>query len=246
MRCCIVSSIPPADANTVPTTEPVGGLLRFGGTGDFEELALGSVDDYTDELEMAESDDDDDEDSDGYARGGAVLSLSFGAQTTQIRSDPAGDLGTGAWNAGDFSKMKEQLVVQEVKGNFGGDGEGRYDVYVMEDEFDPDAEVITAVWEGPKGQRLVGTQVRRRRTQQAALMPYWILGSMLAAAGLAVVIGIVAVVILSLAMGPKREIAPLSEANLPVIEIERKPIVPQTADEILEEVLKDPEAPKPR
>lgn len=233
MRCCGVSSIPPADAKTVPTTEPVGGLLRFGGSGDYEELEMGSVDDYTDELEMGESDDDSEE----YTGGGAVLSLAFGAQTTQLTThDPSGDLGTGSWNVSDFGNMKE-LVVQEVKGDFKGDGEGRYDVYVMEEEFDPDAEVITAVWEGPTGRRSMGTQVRRRRTPQANLMPYWILGSVLAAAALAVLIGIATVAIVSMVMGPTREIAPLSEANLPTIEIERKEIVPQTADEILREVL---------
>lgn len=223
-----MTTLPP-DAKPTDDDEPIGGLLALEAP---DELALGGLDDYTDELAMGEADDDDD---DSY--GGAMLSLSFGeAHTASVSLSAQDDLGTGAWDL-DLSGMKE-LSVQEVKGDFKGDGEGRYDAFVMEDEFDPDAEVITAVWEGPKGERVLGTQVRRLRRKQQ-LMPYWILGAALSAAGLAAVLGIAIIAAISIAMGPEREFVPLEEGDLPQIEIERKPIEEQSADEILQEVLGD-------
>lgn len=222
-----MTSIPP-DTKSPPAPEPIGGLLALEAP---DELALGAVDDYTDELALGEADEDDEDDDEG---GGAMLSLSFGASTSiSLAADD--DTGTGAWDL-DLSGLQE-LSVKEVKGDFGGDGDAsRFDAMVMEDEFDPDAQVITAVWEGPQGDFKLGTQVRRAR-RKPQLMPYWILAAALSAAGLAAVLGIGLLIVIGLLTGPEREFVPLEEGDLPKVEIERKPIEEKTADEILDEVL---------
>lgn len=220
-----------------PADEPIGGLLALEAP---DELALGAYDDYSDELALGAAEDDlefGDDDSDEEEYGAAVLSLAFGAQTSQVSLADDDPLASGWFD--DIGDVRE-LSVQEKKGDFGGDGDNaRYDVFIMEEEFDPDAEVITAVWEGPYGLHF-GTRVRHKGSARQ-LLPYAILGTVLAGAGVLAFACIVMIAVLSWYMGPTVEVVPLDPADLPKVEIERKPIEEQTADEILKEVLGEQE-----
>jgi hypothetical protein len=197
----------------------VGGLLIREAT---DELALGGAEDYgfDDALEMGEGDDED----------GPVFGLSFGAPR-----EP-----TGAWDLGDI----QELVVNETKGHFDADNSGRNDVMIMEEEFDDEDEVVVAVWEpdSPDGTLRVGAMVRRRAsTVPKQYIPYGLIAAGLGALLLVAVAGIGAVMIIALIRGPRVEVAPLQPDQIPKVEIERKPIEEQTADEILQEVLGEEE-----
>jgi hypothetical protein len=208
-------------------SEPIGGLLAME-AGD--ELALGAAEDYGIDDVVALGEDDGE---------GPVFGLSFDSAN-------AGD-GTGAWELSHLS----ELVVQETRGEFDITSDARHDASVMEDEFDPDDEVVVAVWAPtlPGAPMRVKARVRRKAAPpvRAEYLPYGVIaGALMLLLGLAFV-GVLAVVIVAMVSGPRREVAPLDPERVPKIEIDRKPIEEKTADEILEEVLGEPakDAPKP-
>jgi len=216
-----VGSAAPSDPPASDFLEPVGGLLAMEAA---DELALGGAEDYglDDVLALGGAEGED----------GPVFGMVFGEAR-----EP-----TGSWDLADI----QDLVVNETRGHFEADGGARDDVMVMEEEFDDDDDVVVAVWEpdSPGGQVQFAAVIRKKVKVPKQYLPYGFI-----AAGLGVLLivagaGIVLVGLVALLAGPKVEVRPLDRAKIPKIEIERKPIENQTADQILEEVLGREEAQK--
>lgn len=216
---------PPVSADTpLEAGEAVGGLLAMEAPDELAlggmELALGDADDYDDdfsmELAMGEADE-----------AGSSVSLTFGVSQTLA--------GTGAWDVGDM----QELVVQETKGDFGGDGSSaRDDVMVMEAEYDPDAQIVDAVWQDAEGTMRMQRSIRRANASKPVLLPYGVIAGLLlllGAGAMVIVLGLVvaalfAPTVVPLPTGPK----------IPVVEIDEKAVEEaqkKTAEEILNEVL---------
>ncbi len=193
-----------------------------------ELLALGAAE-FTDELAMGEADEDDDEPVFG-------LSFAVGVQKQSQAEDP-----TGAWDLSDL----QELVVEEKKGDFGGDGSSaRDDVIVMDEDFDDDEhDVIMAVWgiDGEGGEVEVGARVRRRAPPVPRhYLPYGLIAAGLGALLIVAMVGIVGALLVALVTGPPVVVEPVDPSTLPKVEIERVDLDAEkekTADEILEEVL---------
>lgn len=190
-----------------------------------DELALGGAEDYgVDVVALGEDDGE-----------GPVFGLSFGGPEAGGWGGESRD-PTGAWELSELAG----LVVQETKGAFDAKADGRHDVSVMEEDFDPDADPVIAVWAPtlPGAPPRLGTRrTRRPPVVSREYLPYGLIAGGLAALLVIVVAGVVGIALLALFAGPSRQVAPLDPTQIPKVEIERKPIEPQTADEILEEVL---------
>jgi hypothetical protein len=194
-----------------------------------EILALGAPD-FTDELEMGEAEED----------GEPVFGLSFAAVQTGQKQSRAAD-PTGAWDLSDL----QELVVEEKKGDFGGDGSSsRDDAVVMDEEFDDDEhDLIMAVWgiDGEGGDLQVGTRVRRRAPAVPQhYLPYGLIAAGLGALLIVAVVGIGAALLVAVLTSPPTIVEPIDPAALPKVEIERIDLEAEkekSADEILEEVL---------
>ena len=202
--------------------EVIGGPLIMG-MGD--ELALGDAGDYGDELAMGEADE-----SEGIA-------LTFGVQESDAT-------GTGAWRLDDLDGFGDlaDIQVNEVKGDFSGDGSSaRDDVMVMEDEWDEDAEIIAAVWQGPDGRMKLERRVRRSRGPNPTLIPYGVIAvGLLGLGGLAMVGVLLVVAFALLAPAPEATVAPLDKDALPQVEVDHERVErakQMTSEEILQEVL---------
>lgn len=213
---------PPSDVATVPSVDadvPVGGLLAMEAA---DELALGGAEDYgVDVVALGEDDGD-----------GPVFGLSFGAGADN------GD-GTGAWELADIA----ELIVQETRGEFEAKGDARHDASVMEEEFDADADVVVAVWAPtlPGAPPRVGARVRKRNAPlvRREYLPYGVIAGGLAGLLGVVVVGVFAILLLGLFTGPRSAPQDAGPAPIPTEPRPVKPIEPQTADEILQEVLGD-------
>ncbi|MCB9668861.1 MAG: hypothetical protein H6736_05165 [Alphaproteobacteria bacterium] len=195
--------------------EAVGGLLAMEA---YDDLALGDPDDYGEMLELGEADAE-----------GAMVALDFGASDSLA--------GTGAWDLGEVAG----LVVNERKGDFGGDGSSaRDDVMVMEEEYDPDAEVVAAVWQDADGRVRLERRIKRQRRTSTMLLPYGLIAGMLLVLGGVALVGVVFIVIAALLApapgpvdGPATPHLPTVESDHAKIEAARK----KTSEEILQEVL---------
>jgi hypothetical protein len=201
--------------------EPVGGLLAMEAGDDLlgDELALGDADDYGDfSIALGEADDE-----------GASVALTFGVSDTLA--------GDGQWDLGDV----KELVVQETKGDFGGDGtSARDDAMVMEAAYDPEAEFFDAVWQDPGGKVRVGRAIRRSHTVDPVLLPYGVIaGGLLLLGGAAAVVVVGLVIAAVLMPGPE----PIeTRVKVPDVQIDEAAIEEakkKTADQILQEVLGD-------
>lgn len=198
-----------------PDPEPIGGLLAL----ESEELALGSADDYgIEEIDALPADDDTGE--------APIFGLSVGFGERAQVSD--------VWDVADL----QELVVNETRGQFDADGDGRKDAYVMEEEWDPSDTVVLAVWksEHPGGKMSFAPRIRRHRSHRH-LLPYGMIAAGLGAAAVVGLVGIAALGLVTVMAGSRTVIAPLDRSKIPVVEYERKVIVPQTPEEILDEVL---------
>lgn len=205
----------PVPDDVLAMGEAVGGLLAME-AGD--ELALGDPGDYDEPLALD-------------AGEGLGIALTFGVQTQDA---------TGEWDLSDLG----DLVVEEVGGNFGGTegSSGRDDVMVMEDEWDPDAEIFAAVFQMPDGKVRVERRVRRSRSQKTALLPYGVIAVGLLVLGGIALVGVVLVVGLALLAPNETVVVPLDKADLPKVEIDRERVErakEMSSDEILREVLGD-------
>lgn len=212
---------PPSDVATVPSLDsdvPVGGLLAMEAA---DELALGGAEDYgVDVVALGEDDGE-----------GPVFGLSFGAAADN------GD-GTGAWELADIA----ELVVQETRGEFDAKGDARHDASVMEEEFDADAEVVVAVWAPtlPGAPPRVGARVRKRNAPlvRREYLPYGVIAGGLAGLLGVVIVGVFGILLISLFTGGSGSPAPVPASERPPVDAPPpRPIEPQTADEILDEVL---------
>ena len=205
-----------SDPSATDFAEPVGGLLALEHT---DELALGGAEDYglDDVLALGGAEGED----------GPVFGMVFGEAR-----EP-----TGSWDLADI----QDLVVNETRGHFESDGGARDDVMVMEEEFDDDDDVVVAVWEpdSPGGELQFAAVIRKKVMVPKQYLPYGFIAAGLGVLLLVAGAGIVLVGLVALLASPKVEVRPLDRAKIPKIEIERKPIEHQTADEILEEVLGD-------
>ncbi len=183
-----------------------------------EELALGDPGDYGEPLAMGEAE-------------GDGLALTFGVSSVEPSS---------GWEIADIS----ELVVNEVQGSF--DAAGASDAMVMEDEFDPDAEVIAAVWFEEGGAYKVERRIRRSRRRKAELLPYGLIAVGLLGLGSLALAGIVVVALVTwLRPAPAPAPSVRTTPALPVeVRHDREKLErakAMTADEILEEVLGDQE-----
>lgn len=206
-------SAPPED----DATDAAGGMVtRDAG----EELALGAPEDYGLDDVVALGEDDGE---------GPVFGLSFGAASSD---------GTGAWDLAEIGG----LVVNETRGAFDATSDARHDVGVMEEEFDPDDDVVVAVWAPtlPGAPPRVKARVRRKAKPMVRneYLPYGVIAGLLAGLLLFAGIGITGIAAFGLLASSSSSSTPIAVqppdpgAAQKAAEAEK-----MSADEILQEVL---------